>query len=173
MRHPLNCHFLYDIDLFGKEPELYYKGKNKKSILLGRVFTIFYASIYFAFFLYKLIRMFQKIDVTFYQTTAFTGKIPSIHLTNENFYGGFALANARTLQPFIDESIYYIDLQFRTGERISNIWNWNITRIELEICQLEKFNPKYYDLFKDKPMGNMYCPKEIDVTLQGHTTYDI
>ena len=173
MRHPLNCHFLYDIDLFGKEPELYYKGKNKKSILLGRVFTIFYASIYFAFFLYKLIRMFQKIDVTFYQTTAFTGEIPSIHLTNEIFYGGFALTNARTLQPFIDESIYYIELQFRTGERISNIWNWNITRIELEICQLEKFNPKYYDLFKDKPMGNMYCPKEMDVILQGHTTYDI
>lgn len=173
MRHPLNCHLLYDIDLFGKEPEFYYKGRNKKSTLVGRVFTILYVLIYLAFFLYKLIRMLQKEDVTFYQTTAFTGEVPSIHLTNKNFYGGFALANARTLQPFVDESIYYIDLQFRTGQRINNIWNWTIESIELEICQLEKFNPDYYDLFKDKPMGHMYCPKVMDVMLQGHTTYDI
>ena len=117
--------------------------------------------------------MLQKLDVTFYQTTAFTGEIPQIHLTNEIFYGGFALANARTLQPFIDESIYFIDLQFRTGERINNNWNWKIERLELEVCDLSKFNPIYYDLFKDKPMKNMYCPKTMDLMLQGHTTYDI
>ena len=172
MRHPLNCHIIHDIDLFGKEPELYYKGKNKKSSLIGRVFTILYILIYIAFFVYKLIRMLQKVDVTFYQTTAYTGEIPQIHLTNEIFYGGFALANARTLQPFIDESIYYIDLQFRTGERVNNMWNWKIERLELEVCNLSKFNPKYYDLFKDKPMNNMYCPKNIDLILQGHITYD-
>ena len=172
MRNPLNCHIIHDIDLFGKEPELYYKGKNKKSSLIGRVFTILYILIYIAFFVYKLIRMLQKVDVTFYQTTAYTGEIPQIHLTNEIFYGGFALANARTLQPFIDESIYYIDLQFRTGERVNNMWNWKIERLELEVCNLSKFNPKYYDLFKDKPMNNMYCPKNIDLILQGHITYD-
>ena len=173
MRHPLNCHLIHDIDLFGKDPELYYKGKNKKSSLIGRVFTILYILIYIAFFVYKLIRMLQKVDVTFYQTTAYTGEIPQIHLTNEIFYGGFALSNARTLQPFVDESIYFIDLQFRTGERVNNMWNWKIERIELEECNLSKFNPKYYDLFKDKPMKNMYCPKNIDLILQGHTTYDI
>ena len=173
MRHPLNCHFIYDIDLFGKDPELYYKGRNKKSTLIGRIFTISYVTIYLAFFSYKLYRMLIKEDVTFYQTTAFTGEVPSIHLTNEIFYGGFALSNGQTLQPFIDESIYYIDLQFRTGKRIANVWNWKVERIELEICNLEKFNPKYYDLFKDKPMGNMYCPKKMDVLLQGHTTYDV
>ena len=173
MRHPLNCHFIYDIDLFGKEPELYYKGRNKKSTLIGRIFTILYALIYLAFFAYKLYRMLIKEDVTFYQTTAFTGEVPKIHLTNEIFYGGFALANAKTLQPFIDESIYYIVLQFRTGERVNNIWNWKVELMELEICNLSKFNPDYYDLFKDKPMGNMYCPKNMDVILQGHTTYDV
>ena len=173
MRHPLNCHVIHDIDLFGKEPELYYKGNNKKSSLIGRIFTVFYVSIYLAFFLYKIIRMLQKVDVTFYQTTAYTGEIPQIHLTNEIFYGGFALANARTLQPFIDESIYFIDLQFRTGERINNNWNWKIERLEIEVCDLSKFSPRYYELFKDKPMKNMYCPKTMDLMLQGHTTYDI
>ena len=173
MRHALNCHVIHDIDLFGKEPELYYKGKNKKSVLIGRIFTIMYILIYIAFFLYKLIRMLQKVDVTFFQNTAFTGEVPSIHLTNKIFYGGFAFANAQTLQPFIDESIYSISLQFRTGHRVNNVWNWKVEPIELEVCQLEKFDPRYYDLFKDKPMGNMYCPKTMDVVLQGHTTYDV
>ena len=173
MRHPLNCHLLYDIDLFGKDPELYFKGRNKKSTLIGRIFTVLYVIIYLAFFTYKLYRMIIRVDVTFYQTTAYTGEVPSIHLTNEIFYGGFALSKGQTLQPFIDETIYTIDLQFRTGQRINNVWNWKVQRIELEICNLDKFNPKYYDLFKDKPMGNMYCPKEIDVLLQGHTTYDV
>jgi len=173
MRHPLNCHFLYDLDLFGKDPELYYKGKNKKSTSTGRIFTASHALFYLAFFVYKIYRMIIKVDVTFYQTTTFTGEVPSIHLTNEIFYGGFALSNGQTLQPFIDETIYYIDLQFRTGQRIANVWNWKVQRIELEICNISKFNPKYYDLFKDKPLKNMYCPKEIDVLLQGHTTYDI
>jgi hypothetical protein len=173
MRHPLNCHLLYDIDLFGKDPELYFKGRNKKSTLIGRIFTVLYVIIYVAFFTYKLYRMIIRVDVTFYQTTAYTGEVPSIHLTNEIFYGGFALSKGQTLQPFIDETIYTIDLQFRTGQRINNVWNWKVQRIELEICNLDKFNPKYYDLFKDKPMGSMYCPKEIDVLLQGHTTYDV
>ena len=173
MRHPLNCHVIHDIDLFGKDPELYYKGKNKKSTLVGRIFTVLYIVIYIAFFLYKLIRMLQKVDVTFYQTTAFTGDIPSIHLTNDLFYGGFALSNARTLQPCIDETIYFIDCQFRTGKRVNNNWDWKIERLELEVCNLEKFDPRYYDLFKDKPMNNMYCPKEMDLVLQGHTTYDV
>ena len=123
MRHALNCHVIHDIDLFGKEPELYYKGKNKKSVLIGRICTIMYILIYIAFFIYKLVRMLQKVDVTFYQNTAFTGEVPSIHLTNKIFYGGFAFANAQTLQPFIDESIYSISLQFRAENRVNNVWN--------------------------------------------------
>ena len=173
MTHLLKCHVISDIDLFGKEPELYYKGKNKKSILIGRVLTIIYIISYIAFFIYKLIRMIEKIDVTFYQTTAYTGDVPSIHLTNKIFYGGFAFSNAQTLQPFVDETIYSISAQFRTGHKINNIWNWKVKPIEVEICQLSKFNPEYYDLFKDKPMANMYCPKDMDEILEGHTTYDI
>ena len=173
MGNKLHCHFFYDIDLFGKEPEFYYKGRNKKSALIGRIFTVLYILIYLSFFAYKLYRMIIRVDVTFYQTTAFTGEVPSIHLTNEIFYGGFALSNGQTLQPFIDETIYSIDAQFRTGQRNNNVWNWKVQRIELEICKLSKFNPKYYDIFKDKPLENMYCPKEIDVILQGHTTYDV
>ena len=96
MRHHRKCHVLYDIDLFGKDPELYFKGRNKKSTLIGRIFTVIYVLIYLAFFVYKLYRMIIKVDVTFYQTTTFTGEVPSIHLTNEIFYGGFALSKGQS-----------------------------------------------------------------------------
>ena len=116
--------------------------------------------------------MLLKIDVTFYEFQAYTGEVPSIKLSNENFYGGFALANADTLLPFIDPTIYNIQAFYRSGKRVNGVWNWSIKQVPLEICQLEKFSPKYQDLFKDKPLSSMYCPKEIDFTLEGHTTYD-
>ena len=173
MSNKFKCYFFHDLDLFGKEAEFYYKGENKKSSLIGRIFTVLYIMIYLAFLIYKLIRMHKKVDVTFYQTTAYTGETPKIQLTNEIFYGGFALANARTLQPFIDPTIYNINVQFRIGKKINHMWVFDFQRIELEVCQLQKFSPKYQDLFKDFPLENMYCPKEMNLTLEGHTTYDV
>ena len=172
MNEKKKCQFLHKIDLFGKEIELYYKGASKKSTLFGRILTILFLMIYLLFFVYKVIRMLLKIDVTFYEFQAYTGEVPSIKLSNENFYGGFALANADTLLPFIDPTIYNIQAFYRSGKRVNGVWNWSIKQVPLEICQLEKFSPKYQDLFKDKPLSSMYCPKEIDFTLEGHTTYD-
>lgn len=166
------CHFCHKIDLFGKEIELYYKGEPKKSTLFGRILTFLFLIIYVLFFIYKVIRMLLKIDVTFYEFQAYTGEVPSIQLSNENFYGGFALADPDTMLPFIDPTIYNIQAFFRSGKRVNGVWHWSIKPVPLEICQLEKFSPKYQELFRDKPLTNMFCPKEIDFTLEGHTTYD-
>ncbi len=87
--------FIYDIDLFGKVPELYYKGKKKKVTIIGTLFTILYFILYIIIFTYKFIRMIKRQDIKFYETYAYTGK-PSIKITNENFYGGFSLG----LTPF-------------------------------------------------------------------------
>ena len=166
------CRFCHKIDLFGKEIELYYKGEPKKSTLFGRILTFVFLIIYVLFFIYKVIRMLLKIDVTFYEFQAYTGEVPSIKLSNENFYGGFALADPDTLLPYIDPTIYNIQAFFRSGKRVNGVWNWSIKPVQLETCKLDKFSPKYQDLFRDKPLTSMYCPKEIDFTLEGHTTYD-
>ena len=68
--------FLTDFDLFGKVPELYYKGKSKKSSTFGLVLTILYIILYIAFLIYKLIRMFKRVDMTFYDSYTFQG-LPS------------------------------------------------------------------------------------------------
>jgi len=158
----------YEFDLFGKSPEFYYKRRAKKVSITGRIFTIIYSLIYSAFFVYKLIRMLKRVNVTFYDTFAYIGEIPSIDITNENFYGGFAIGNI----PFIDETIYYPKAEFYSGQKVGNQWSWSSKEIELEKCKLEKFGSKYKELFKDKQLNNLYCLSEVNMTLKGYSTYD-
>ena len=167
-----NCKSIENIDLFAKLPEFYFKGKPRRSTTIGRILTIIYAIIYAAFFIYKVIRMALKIDVSFYETTTFTGEIPSIRLTNEHFYGGFGLVNPLTGNTYIDETIYYPKVEFRMGKKEGNVWDWDNKELEVEQCKIEKFGDKFRDLFKDK-IENLYCLKDLDVILEGHTTYDV
>ena len=168
-----NCKTLEDIDLFSKSPDIYYKGKPQKSSILGRILTISYGVIYAAFFIYKIVRMALKIDVSFIETQTWTGEIPSLRLNNNHFYGGFALMNPLTFKPFIDESIYYTEAIFRTGikKNSESDFTWEDRVLEVEPCQLEKFGKDFRDLFKGKVDG-LYCLKDVDVTIQGHTTLD-
>jgi hypothetical protein len=168
-----NCKSLEDVDLFSKSPDIYYKGKPQKSSFLGRTLTISYAVIYAAFFVYKIVRMALKIDVSFYETEAWTGEIPSLDLNNNHFYGAFALMNVSTGKPFIDETIYYPVATFRTGiKKDSNSdFVWEERDLGVEPCQLEKFGEDFRDLFKGK-LDGLYCLKNADVTIQGHTTLD-
>ena len=168
-----NCKSLEDVDLFSKSPDIYYKGKPQKSSFLGRTLTISYAIIYAAFFVYKIVRMALKIDVTFYETQNWTGEIPSLDLNNNHFYGAFALMNVSTGKPFIDETIYYPVATFRTGiKKDSNSdFVWEERDLGVEPCQLEKFGEDFRDLFKGK-LDGLYCLKNADVTIQGHTTLD-
>lgn len=159
----LKC--LYDFDLFGKEPDLYYKGKSKKTSKFGAIFTILYIAIYIIFLIYKLLRMIKRIDVTFYDTYAYKD-FPSINLTNEEFYGGFSVGSK------IDETIYYATAQFVSGEKIEGNWTYTYTDLELEICRLEKFGSKYREIFKKQPLNDLYCLKNVNLTLEGYSNLE-
>jgi len=164
--------FIYDIDLFGKMPELYYRGKNKKVSLIGTLLTLIYFIIYFVFFVYKFLRVLDKKDVNFYETYEYTGETPSINITNEIFYGGFALGYT----PFIDETIYYPKIEYWNGKKIGDNWNFTKKDIEIEVCQLENFDSKYWDIFRNKSINKLYCIKDINnknITLEGNSFMDI
>ena len=163
------CNFIYDIDLFGKEPELYYKGKLKQVSWIGRFFTILYFALYIIIFMYKFIKMIQKKEISFYETYAYTGDIPSINITNENFYGGFTLGAT----PYIDETIYYPKIEYWKGKRINGEWSWESKIVEYNRCKLDDFDPRYHELFKDKPLNNMYCLQNLNLTLDGYSYSDI
>ena len=167
-----SCKFMHNVDLYAKEVELYYKGNNKKSTLIGRIFTIIYILMYAAFFIYQLVRMLKKSDVTFYDSYAFTGEPPNIQLTKDKFYGGFALGNPLTLETFVDDTIYNVQAYYRSGVKKGNNWSWTTIPLKIETCKLEKFGENYRDIFKDKQIENLHCVTALDQLLQGHLTYD-
>ena len=116
--------------------------------------------------------MIQRVEVTYYDTYAFTGETPSIQLTSDNFYGGFGLLDPNG-SPFVNEQIYYATAIHWQGIKTDGVWEWVPTNIPLEKCKLEKFGSKYQDIFKSKDLENMYCLENVDVSLAGYATSDI
>ena len=164
----LDCQFLSEFDLFGKDPEFYFKGKPQRTSKFGKFLTYFYITIYVGFFLYKIIRMLKKVDITFFESYAYSG-IPSIKLTNNLFYGGFSLDGV------IDPSLYYPLVYYYKGHRENGIMIWEepYEIVELEICQIEKFGKKYRDIFKNKDLDHSYCLKDVEkITLEGYSHLD-
>ena len=123
--------FLTDFDLFGKVPELYYKGRSKKSSTFGIILTVIYIVLYIAFLIYKLVRMFKRIDMTFYDSYTFNG-LPSIKLTNNEFFGGFGMGG------IIDERMYYLTVEYVSLVSQNGEWvTADYRLLETEKCQLE------------------------------------
>ena len=136
-----SCRFFKSIDLFGKEPGLYYKGRPRKTSMMGRICTIIYVIIYIAFLIYKLYRMLKRKDVVFYDTYSSNGKLPSIQLSKDNCFGAFALSNV--LSPlrdaFIDETFYYPEATYIRNEKVGDKIVTTTEEIELVRCKNEYF----------------------------------
>ena len=111
-----------EVDLFGKEPDIYYKGKQRKTTWIGRILTWIYISFYIFFFIYKLVRMFKRLDVTFSETNGSTGGLPFIHLNKEVFTYGLSLAGVDEI-PVFDETIYYPEAILTGVKTINGIPN--------------------------------------------------
>ena len=157
--------FIYNLDLFGKEPNLYFERNKKKTSIIGNIFTILYIILYITFFIFKLIRMIRRVDVIFYDTYAYKD-FPSIKLTNEEFYGGFSMGG------IIDETLYHATAEFVSGVKIQGNWNYTYQNMEVETCQLKKFGSKYQKLFADQPLEKLYCLKNVNFTLEGYANLD-
>jgi len=139
---------------------------------MGRSFTKLYLLLYFFFLFYKIIRLIRKSDITFFDTFTYSSEPPKIKITNENFYGGFALQDPRTYDVFIDEGIYIPKASFRKAEKKGDKFQWNIADVELEPCKIENFGSSFQETFKRKRLNNLYCFKNMDYILEGHFTYE-
>ena len=122
----VRCRLLKDIDMFGKEPELYYKTRPKKTSWIGRILSVAFVSVYFGFFVYKLVRMLKKTDVTFYDTFTYASSPPIVPVTHENFYIAFALEDPATYNPFINEGVYIPKAYFKRAEMKGEEFEWKV-----------------------------------------------
>ena len=164
--------FFEFFDMFGREAKLYYKGKEKKGTIFGIICSFLYLLIYGGLLTYKLVKMFKKKNVTFYESSKYIEKPPTIKLSEDIFYGGFGLERPDTYDPFIDETIYYPKAFYKVAIRNGDLWNWTEKEIGLEKCSIEKFGKNFRSKFNNNALKNLYCFKEMNETFIGHFSYD-
>ena len=157
-----------EIDLFGKEPDIYYKKKQRKTTWIGRICTWLYISIYLFFFIYKMTRMLKRMDVSFSETNGSTGGLPKIHLNKHSFTYGLALSDDYG-NPVINESIYY-PTAFLTGKQTinGNMAPINIP-IEFGICDINDFGENFKQFTSSLNLNQYYCLKNFDIDLEGYS----
>ena len=161
-------HFIKRIDLYGKYPEFYFKGESNKTSSVGRIFTFLYILIYLAFLIYKLDRMIKRKDVTFYETNANKGEIPSIKLDKEIFNAAFAFDYPGTDMPYIDDRIYTITAKFISQVRVNGKMNITETNITFKKCELSDFGSNYQNILVNKNISQMLCPITMNFVLEGY-----
>ena len=168
----VRCRLWKDVDMFGKEPEFYYKGRPKKTSWIGRILSFSFVLIYLAFFVYKFVKMLKKTDVTFYDTFTYAPKPPAVPITHNNFYIAFALEDPITYNPFIDEGVYNVKAFFKRAEMKGDDFEWQVVELEIERCKLDKFGESYKEVFEHMELNNFYCFKDINnFILEGHFSY--
>ena len=141
------------IDFYGKVPVFYFKGRIKKISTIGRSFTLVNIILFVVFFVYKLKRLFSRVDLSFYDYYKENGDI-TIHITKEDFYFNFGFFNVFTNKPYMDKTIMYPVAYF------------NDEPVELKPCTLDKFGTNYTKLFNDPYLNKLYCFPEFNYTFR-------
>ena len=160
------------IDLYGKEPDFYYKNNLNKTTWIGRIFTFLYFGVYAAFFVYKIVRMARRKDVTFYDTNFNGGEIPSIHLSKEIFNAALAFDNITTNVPFLDGRIYTISGKYFVQTKENEKLNINEYNIPFRKCEVSDFGSNYQNIMTKKNISQMLCPSHVDLVLEGYYTME-
>ena len=148
--------FLKEIDFYGKEPEFYLNGKQKKITIIGRIFTLLYILLYIVFFVYKLIRLFNRSDLQFFDSDSEGSENLSMHITKEDFYFNLGFVNGETGEPFLDETIF------------QPVAFFNDELVEIKPCTIDKFGSHYTKLFDEPDLDKYYCFQDFDYTLQAY-----
>ena len=158
-----------EIDLYGKEPDIYYKGKQRKTSWMGRIFTLIYIIIYIYFLVYRLSRMFKRQDVSFSETNSSIGELPNIHVNKEKFLYAFSLLDDKQ-KPYIDRSIYeplaFAEITTTTEDGIKET---NRKMIDVDICTKDDFGKNYQKYLSSYNLSNFYCFKNFDITFEGYS----
>lgn len=162
-----------EYDMFGKEPTLYIAGQDYYGTFFGLFTTIIAILAYCVCSGYFIIEMFDKQNVSSF-TSVQNPTVPlSINFTSDKFYFTFAIEDPITYDTVLDESIYTVDAVYKIATR-QNDGNlkWESYPVELEPCQLSKFNKKYQTMFSKRNVQHKYCIKNFTYNIEGTFLHD-
>ena len=165
--------FLTEYDLFSKAPSFYIGGKDFYGTLFGFLMSIIAVLAICTCSVYFVVEMFDTKNVMSYNSVE-NPQIPlSINFTSDTFYFTIAIEDPNTYECIRDESIYNIKAYYKVATRQEDGGlNWEVTPVELEPCQLEKFPPTYKEIFAKRTLEQKYCIKNFNYTIEGTFLHD-
>ena len=164
---------LKEYDMYGKEPSLYIGGQDYYGTFFGLITTIISLISYFICSVYFILEMLDTSNVSSFTSVQNPSTPLSINFTSNKFYFTFSLQDPKTYDTILDESIYTVKAEYKIATRNNNgTIQWENSPIEIEPCQLSKFNKKYQSLFEKRNLETQYCVKNFTYNLQGTYLHD-
>lgn len=165
---------IFDFDIYARRISFFFNGKEKIGSLFGLALTFLYIIILIILFIIYFLRVINRKDVKTDESTVYAHGIPSININQNLFYFAFGLEDPKSLNRYIDETIYYpliyvINMEKENGSFVTK----EKIIINTERRNVEKFGENYKNLFSKNELNNSYCLQDYNFTLAGGFKYDI
>ena len=166
---------LLGLDIYARKLGFFYNNSDRISSYSGLFLTFVYVVASMILFIYFMIITAQRKEIRVYDSSFIAQEMPVINLDKNNFYFAFGLENPKTLNRFVDESIYIPEVVYIDRAKINGKFKTiNSMTLPVEKCQEGIFGKDYQHLFVVGELSNSYCLKDFNynLTLQGGFKYE-
>ena len=163
----MNSKFNYSsIDIYSKKIGFFFNKSENIGSFFGLFLTMVYIFISLILFIYQIVKVIERKEFKVYDTTVYSQEIPSITVDINNLYFSFALEHPKTVDRFIDETIYTAKLAFIEQIKKNDKYVKVQTKyLDIEKCKVENFGKNYQNLFVKDELNNSYCIKDLNYNL--------
>jgi len=166
---------LSGLDIYARRIGFFYNNRERISSYSGLFLTFIYVVASIILFIHFMIITAQRKEIRVYDSSFIAQEMPIINLDKNNFYFAFGLENPKTLNRFVDESIYIPEVVYIDRAKINGKFKTiNSLTLPFEKCQEGIFGKDYQHLFVVGELSNSYCLKDFNynLTLQGGFKYE-
>ena len=166
---------LLDLDIYSRRIGFFYHNRETIRSYCGLFLTFIYVVASIILFIYYMIMTAQRREIRVYDSSFIAQEMPVINLDKNYFYFAFGLENPKTLNRFVDESIYIPEVVYIDRAKINGKFKTvNRINLSLEKCQEGIFGKDYQHLFVVGELANSYCLKDFNynLTFQGGYKYE-
>jgi hypothetical protein len=155
-------------DMFGYSPKLFISGHSKSGTVFGLITTILTFLCMLIIILYYFSKIFFFKDLTSIHSNRIVNVNESVFLNQNSSFFAFALENPINYDYYIDETIYYPKITYRTGIR-GNDGNFVYKSVTLNFseCNSEYFSDDYKTIINNNTLKKMYCVPNLNLELTG------
>ena len=165
-----------NFDIYAKRTSFFYKNQERIGSYFGLFLTLLYIVVSLILFIYYFSITMKRSEIKVYDSTLYAQEMPIINLERNQFNFAFGLEDPKTLNRFVDETIYYAEVAFIDRIKVNGQFVTISTQIlPLEKCKSEEsFGENYKHLFLKGELSNSYCLKDFNynLTLVGGFKYE-